>query len=140
MDRVVVDEIAEDNLQVAVPVEIGQQRRSPSIGGQPGDAAVPGANFPQQLAHRLLVGKGRQNRPGPLGGSPVDQEVFVLQLVVVLGHEEVEVAVVVQVQGVDHAHRPRAGDVEVGAAVLERSAGKVREVGMVQPGLVDLTR
>ena len=88
MDRVVVDEIAEDNLQVAVPVEIGQQRRSPSIGGEPGDAAVPGANFPQQLAQRLLVGKGRQNRPGPLGGSPVDQEVFVLQLVVVLGHEE----------------------------------------------------
>ena len=138
VDRVVVDEVAEDDLQVAVPVEIGQQRRSPSIGGEPGDAAVPGADFPQQLAQRLLVGKGRQNRPRALGGSPVDQEVFVLQLVVVLGHEEVEVAVVVQVQGVDHAHRPRASDVEIGAPVPETAAGEVREVGMVQPSLVDL--
>ena len=139
VDRVVMDEVAEDDLQVAVPVEVGQQRGASSIGGEPGDAAVPGADFPQQLAQRLLIGQRRQDRPRSLRGSPVDQEVFVLQLVVILGHEDVEVAVVVQVQGVDHAHRSRAGDVEVGPAVLEGAAGEVLEVGMVQPGLVGLT-
>ena len=66
VDRVVVDEVAEDYLQVAIPVQVGQQRGSSSIGGEPGDAAVPGANLPQELAQRLLVGQGRQNRPRSL--------------------------------------------------------------------------
>ena len=136
LDPVVVNEVAEDQVQVAVPVEVHQQGASAALAGKPGHSGLALANLAQQLAQRLLVGQVGKQGTESSRSPPVDENVLALDLVVVLSHEQVQEPVVVQVPAVNHLDGSLPADVEIGAPVGQRSPREILEAGVSHPGLV----
>ena len=133
---VVVNEVAEDKVQVAVLIEIHQQGTPAALAGKPGHPGLPLANLAQELAQRLVLGQVGKQGAEPPGASPVDEHVLALNLVVVLSHEQIQETVVVQVPTVNHLDGSGTADVEIGAPVGQCSPREILKAGMVDPGLV----
>ena len=136
LDPVVVNEVAEDQVQVAVLIEVLEQGTPAPLAGKPGHTGLALADLSQQLAQGLLVGQVGKQGAKPLRASPVDKHVLALDLVVVLSHEQVQETVVVQVPAVNHLDGSGSADVEIGSSVGQRPPREVLEAGMTNPGLV----
>ena len=136
VNRIVVNEVAEDQLRIAVVIQVHHQGTAASVTGQTGDPLVANPNLPQQPGQRLMAGQRGHYRFRPPLLAPIDQDVGVFQGVVVLDHQEIQVAVVVQVPTVGHLQLSRSGDVEIGPAVGDPARGEVLETGVGDPTLV----
>ena len=136
LDPVVVNEVAEDQVQVAVLIEVHQQGTPAALAGKPGHAGLALANLSEQLAQRLLVGQVGKQGTESSRSPPIDENVLALHLVVVLSHEQVQEPVVVQVPAMNHLYGSFPADVEIGAPVGQRPPREVLEAGVAHPGLV----
>ena len=97
-----VVEVADDEVVVAVAVQVGDCA---------GPGAVGGYLYGLAAAQRVAIAEGRG----------------LLAVVVVVGEDEVDVAVAVQVELVDALEDARAGDVEVVAGVAHGAAAEALE-------------
>ena len=113
--RVVVDVVAEDQIGIAVLVQVRNRRPAAAEGGEPGDLIGSVHQAVDHLRQGPFPPEFGQKGARTVGAAPVDERVHHTHVVVGVAQDQVHVPVPVQVPLIDDLDGPFPGNVEVRA-------------------------
>ena len=133
--RIVVNEVAENNLRVPITVQVNDNGSPASRGGKTSEVILLVHKLEHDLSQRPAAPKIRKERPvAALLVPPIDEGVSGFEDVMVVADQDVHVAIAIQVPLIHDLDASVLRHIEVGPGIARCSLSKVLEAAMRDKG------
>ncbi len=130
---VVVHEVGDDDVGEPVQIQVRDQTAAATLGGEPGDAGGRVFQVLQDGERGSELPQVGHQRPEAFGTSPVDEGVGVVDAVVVLGEDQIQLSIPVQIEPVDGLEPSFSGDVGVRPGIAQTPLAQAFEAAVADP-------